>query len=106
MTRHKAQHTTPQLRKLQAKGHDVFPVFGRPLDMVTLRYAPRTKFDPRPWVWGTDGIRFSAYELTTEPHTATPGELADLRHQIEDVHEFPLRFIGCTGSQAQQGVAA
>lgn len=107
MTRHKTQHTTPQLRSLQAKGHDVFPVFGRPVGMTNLRHSPRTKFDPKPWVWGNhaDGLRYSAYELTTEQHKATTAELVDLRHQLEDTTEFVFNNMSCAG-KAQAGVAA
>lgn len=81
--KHKGQYTTPQLKQLALRGHDVIPVFGRPVEMVTLRHAPRTKFDPKPWVWGTDGIRFSAWELTVEKHVATPDELIELRHYTD-----------------------
>ncbi len=103
--RHKGQYTTPQLKKLALQGHDVIPVFGRPVEMVTLRHAPRTKFDPKPWVWGKDGIRFSAWELTTEKHTATPAELLDLRHQVEDTVEFIRRNMACAGA-VREAVAA
>jgi hypothetical protein len=95
--KHKGQYTTPQLKKLALQGHDVIPVFGRPLDMVTLRHAPRTKFDPKPWVWGKDGLRYSAWELTTEKHVATSGELAELRHEVEDTTAFVLANLACAG---------
>jgi hypothetical protein len=100
--KHKAQHSTPQLRKLQLKGQDVFPVFGRPVGMVNLRHSPRTKFDPRPWVWGShkDGLRYSAWELTTEKHKATEGELADLRHEVEDTNEFSHNMAHAAGVAA------
>ncbi|QJD53981.1 hypothetical protein SEA_GALACTICA_33 [Streptomyces phage Galactica] len=102
--KHKGQYTTPQLKRLKAKGHDVFPVFGRPQGMTSLRHSPRSKFDPKPWVWGShaDGLRYSAWELTTEPHKATPGELADQRHEVEDTIEFVRINLKC----APQGVAA
>lgn len=102
----KGQYTTPQLKKLALKGHDVIPVFGRPLEMVTLRHAPRTKYDPKPWVWGKDGLRFSAWELTAEKHTATSGELAELRHEIEDTPDFVRTFLPCAGADVRRGVAA
>lgn len=95
--KHKAQHTNKQLRALQRAGHDVFPVFGRPMELVSLNYRPRTKFDPKPWVWGTDGIRFSAWELTTAAHEPTEGELAELRHEVEDTTDFVRRFLPCAG---------
>jgi hypothetical protein len=97
--RHKAQYSTPQLRKLQLKGQDVFPVFGRPVDMVNLRHSPRTKFDPRPWVWGShvEGLRYSAWELTTEPHKPTEGELAELRHEVEDTTNFSTLMARAAG---------
>lgn len=68
----KAQYTTAQLRRRQDLGEDVFPVFGRPLNMPPLKYSPRTKFDPKPWVWGSHqaGFRYSSAELTTEPRGA------------------------------------
>ena len=98
MTR-KGQHTTPKLVKLQRQGHDVFPVFGRPVGMVSLRHSPRSKFDPKPWVWGshTDGLRFSAWELTTEQHKATSAELAELRHEVEDTTEFVHNMSSAAG---------
>lgn len=103
--KHKAQYTTPQLKRLALKGHDVIPVFGRPVEMVTLRHAPRTKFDPKPWVWGKDGIRFSAWELTVEKHVATSAELTDFRHQVEDTPEFVRSWLPCAGADARGGVA-
>ena len=75
------------------------------MELVTLDYRPRTKFDPKPWVWGPgDGLRYSAFELTVEPHRATPGELAELRHEVEDTDEFVRRFLPCAGS-GQRGLA-
>lgn len=103
--KHRGQYTTPQLKRLALQGNDVIPVFGRPLEMVTLRHAPRTKYDPKPWVWGNgDGLRFSAWELTAEKHVATSGELAELRHEIEDTPDFVRTFLPCAG--AREGVAA
>lgn len=97
--RHKGQHSTPQLRRLQLKGQDVFPVFGRMVGMVTLRHSPRSKFDPKPWVWGShvDGLRYSAWELTTDAHKATKSELADLRHMVEDTSEFSTLMSHAAG---------
>jgi hypothetical protein len=103
--RHKGQYTTPQLKRLALQGNDVIPVFGRPVEMVTLRHRPRTKFDPKPWVWGTDGLRYSAWELTVEPHKATEGELAELRHEVEDTTDFIRANMACAVG-APQGVAA
>lgn len=103
--RHKGQYTTPQLRKLARQGYDVFPVFGRPVEMVTLRYLPRTKFDPKPWVWGKDGLRYSAWELTTKKHVATSGELAELRHEVEDTPDFVRQFLPCSGAADLGAVA-
>ena len=103
--RHPKQYSNKQLRALKLKGNDVIPVFGRPMELVTLDYRPRTKFDPKPWVWGPgDGLRYSAFELTVEPHRATPGELAELRHEVEDTDEFVRRFLPCAGS-GQRGLA-
>lgn len=97
--KHKAQYSTPKLRKLQLGGQDVFPVFGRPMDMVTLRHSPRSKFDPRPWVWGShvNGLRFSAWELTTGKHVATWPELVDQRHVTEDTTEFVHNMVHAAG---------
>jgi hypothetical protein len=85
----KAEFTTPELRRRQRQGYDVFPVFGRPLNMPRLDYSPRTKFDPKPWVWGehATGFRYSSAELTTEPHVATPAELIDQRHRFVEDHD-------------------
>lgn len=93
--KHVRQYSNKQLRALKLKGNDIFPVFGRPVELVTLDYRPRKKFDPKPWVWGKDGLRFSAWELTAEPHHATPGELAELRHEVEDTPEFVRQFLPC-----------
>ena len=83
--KHKGKYTTPQLRDLAHEGRNVFPVFGRSVDMITLSYSPRTKFDPKPWVWGDhrDGFRYSAWELTVSPLTARPGDLIEQRHAAD-----------------------
>jgi hypothetical protein len=103
--KHKGQYTTRQLKKLALQGHDVIPVFGRPVEMVTLRHAPRTKFDPKPWVWGTDGLRYSAWELTVEKHVATPGELAEQRHQAEDHSPLDVAFSHLADKVSTEQVA-
>lgn len=104
--RHKGQYTIPQLKRLALQGYDVIPVFGRPQEMVTLRHAPRNKFDPKPWVWGNDGVRFSTWELTAEPHKPTTGELADLRHQVEDTTDFIRSVANCAPGGVRGAVAA
>lgn len=101
--RHKAQYSTKQLRRRQTKGEDVFPVFGRYVGMPPCKYAPRTKFDPKPWALypsSDNSFRYSAWELTTEPHKATAGELAEQRHEVEDTPDFVRRFLPCAGVAA------
>lgn len=79
--KHKAQYTTPQLMRQMLQGMDVVPVFGRPVGQPPAQHLPRSKFDPKPWViGGADGFRYSAYELTTEPHEATAAELIEQRY--------------------------
>lgn len=106
----KGQYTTPQLRRLAASCHDVFPVFGRP-EGLTVVYAPRTKYDPKPWAShnGT-GFRYAAYELTAEPqHTpeVTDGEWLTQRHLLEDHGGIDLAFAALLGVyEPPAGVAA
>lgn len=103
--KHRGQYTTPKLVKLQRQGHNVFPVFGRPVGMVNLRHSPRTKFDPKPWVWGSheDGLRYSAWELTSEHQHApevTDGQWADQKHMIEDTNAFAHNMAHAAGVAA------
>ncbi len=105
--KHKAQYTTPQLKRRQLKGEDVVPVFGRYEGMPPLRHLPRNKFDPKPWATSVDGFRYSAWELTTEKHVPTPGELAELRHEVEDTTDFIRANMACAGSpQVPAGAVA
>lgn len=78
----KSQFTTPQLRTLQRQGLDIVPVFGRPLNQPPATHFPRTKFDPKPWT--IDGYRYSAWELTAEPHRATAAELIEQHYYTTD----------------------
>lgn len=89
----KGQYTTPQLRGLEC--HNIFPVFGRPVGL-TVVYAPRTKYDPKPWAShnGT-GYRYAAYELTaTAQHKpgVTDAEWLDQRHLLEDHGNLDTAF--------------
>lgn len=102
--KHKRQYSNKQLRALKSKCHNVIPVFGRPVELETLDYRPRTKFDPKPWVWGPgDGLRYSAFELTVEPQHApdvSDGAWIDQRHELEDTDEFVRQFLPCAGVRA------
>lgn len=87
--KHKAQFTTPQLVKQQLGGMDVFPVFGRYMNMQPAQHLPRSKFDPKPWVvGGKGGFRYSAYELTAERHVTTDTDRMVQRHLVEDTTDF------------------
>jgi len=104
--KHTRQYSNKQLRALKLKGHDIHPVFGRPVELVTLDYRPRTKFDPKPWVWGADGIRFSAWELTATPHVPSRAELADQRHVLEDHSPLDVAFSHLADRVGTEAVAA
>ena len=108
MTRHNAQYTTPQLRDLKAKCHDIVPVWGRYEGMPPAEYLPRSKHDPKPWaVNGRDGFRYSAYELTATPQhkpEVTDAAWVEQRHMIEDTSAFVRANLACAG--VPQGVAA
>lgn len=99
MTRHKAQYTTPQLRKLKAKCHDIVPVWGRYEGMPPAEYLPRSKYDPKPWaVNGRDGFRYSAYELTAQPQhqpEVTDAQWVEQRHMVEDTSDFIRVNMNC-----------